>query len=236
MKLIISIISFFILLSLSSCSSEKINNIEPKKETTNLKKEETKFDLKLDTSLQKYVDNKIHFNDLSYIPKNLKKVDLEYVIDTKWNSRLKTEALLALNSMSLDFYNTFEKKMILVSAYRSYKYQKWIKDRGCPDNLCAKAWYSEHQSWLAIDLWETSTQKDFLSKPHLKKYFQWLNKNAHKYGFHNTYKNWLEIDWYEIEPWHWRYVWEKLATNLKEKDCSFSEFYYKNCDKKVSLK
>jgi LAS superfamily LD-carboxypeptidase LdcB len=41
---------------------------------------------------------------------------------------------------------------------------------------------------LAIDLFEATTNKEFLSKPNLKKYFDWLNENAYKYGFANTYQ------------------------------------------------
>ena len=35
----------------------------------------------------------------------------------------------------------------------------------------------------------------------------------------------------KIEPWHWRYVGNKLATELFEKKMSFAErFYIKNLD------
>ena len=93
-----------------------------------------------------------------------------------------------------------------MSAYRSYLYQKGIKDRGCPDNLCAKAGYSEHQSGLAVDFFRASTQSDWNASARLSSYYSWLQKNAHTYGFHNTYQRGLEIDGYDIEPWHWRYV------------------------------
>jgi LAS superfamily LD-carboxypeptidase LdcB len=33
------------------------------------------------------------------------------------------------------------------------------------------------------------------------------------------------VDWYEIEPWHWRYLWVELATYLKNKDLTIAEFY-----------
>jgi D-alanyl-D-alanine carboxypeptidase len=60
----------------------------------------------------------------------------------------------------------------------------------------------------------------------LKKYYKWLDENAYKYGFHNTYQKWLEIDWYEIEPWHWRYMWVELATYLKDNNLTIAEFYF----------
>ena len=183
-------------------------------------------DLDLDNSLTKYVSNKISFNDLSYVPENLESISSDFIYDAKWwIQKLKKEARIALDKMSQDFYKEFDKKIVVVSAYRSYLYQKWIKDRWCPDNLCAKAWFSEHQSGLAVDFWEASTKERFLSQENLKKYYEWLTINAHKYGFHNTYTKWLEIDWYDIEPWHWRYLWIPLSTYLNEKNLNFWEFY-----------
>ena len=186
------------------------------------------LDLETDSSFTKFVSSDISFSNKAYIPEDLEKITWEYVYDAKWwRQLLRKEASVALEKMSLDFYRAFEKQIVVVSAYRSYTYQKGIKDRGCPDNLCAKAGYSEHQSWLAIDLWETSTNKQFLWQAKLKKYFDWLNQNAYKYGFHNTYQKGLEIDTYEIEPWHWRYMWVELALYLKEKNLTFAEYYNK---------
>jgi D-alanyl-D-alanine carboxypeptidase len=54
-----------------------------------------------------------------------------------------------------------------------------------------------------------------------------MSKNAHKYGFHNSYQKWRKNDWYEIEPWHWRYIWEELAQYLYEEKITFSQFYDK---------
>ena len=185
------------------------------------------LDLYSDNSFTKFVNSSVSFTNKSYIPENLTWFKWTYITDTKWYWRLKEEAMNSLVELNTSFYEKFNKNIVVVSSYRSYAYQKWIKDRWCPDNLCAKAGYSEHQSGLAIDLWETTTNEQFLSKPILKLYFEWLNDNAHKYGFHNTYQKWLEIDGYEIEPWHWRYMWIELATYLKENSITIAEFYNK---------
>jgi D-alanyl-D-alanine carboxypeptidase len=50
--------------------------------------------------------------------------------------------------------------------------------------------------------------------------------HAHTYGFTNTYQKGLDIDWYEIEPWHWRYVWVDIASYLSENNITIAEFYY----------
>lgn len=184
------------------------------------------LDLKSDDSLQTFVTSNISFNDKTYIPKNLVNIRWDYIYDAKWWTQLlRKEAKEWLDLLSKAFYEKFSKKLVIVSAYRSYEYQVWIKSRGCPDNLCAKAWFSEHQTWLAFDIFEASTNDSWKSNNTLNSYYDWLSKNAHFYGFHNTYQKWLKIDGYEIEPWHWRYVWVELATYLYENNLTFAEFY-----------
>lgn len=197
-----------------------------------IKKEDEKFiqkinsyDLKTDDSLTKFVNNKISFDNLKYIPNDLQLINGEYIIDTKWVWQLRQEANKALQNLSKDFFIEFWKKLIIISSYRSYEYQVWIKNRWCPDNLCAKAWFSEHQTWLAVDIFAATTNKDWKTNPEYIKYYNWFKLNAYKYWFHNTYQKWLEIDWYEIEPWHWRYLWKDLAKYLLENDMTFAEYY-----------
>jgi len=189
---------------------------------------ENRIDLFDDYSIQKFVSAKVPFWNKSYKPFELDKIGSDFIYDTKWWSQiLRKEANDALQKMWESFYNAFDKKLSVVSAYRSYSYQKWIKDRWCPDNLCAKAWYSEHQSWLAIDIFEASTNKIWMWNSNLKSYYDWMNENAHTYWFHNTYQKWLDIDTYEIEPWHWRFIWIELATYLKNNNITIAEYYNK---------
>lgn len=186
------------------------------------------YDFISDSSYEKFVNNEISFTQKSYVPEDLEKISWEFIIDTKWNQTLRKEVVKNLHLLSSEFYNTFWEKLVVVSAYRSYEYQVGIKKRGCSDLYCAKAGYSEHQSWLAFDLFEASSQDEFLAKTHLKKYYDWLSQNAHLYGFHNTYQKGKNIDGYAIEPWHWRYVWEELATQLKNEGKTFAEFVKQN--------
>ena len=211
---------------------------EPKLEIQELKTEEEKIPevvierkkwaLYNDESIQKFVSPDVAFYELSYVPEELLAIESEYVIDTKGDARLRPEAIGALYRMAEVFYEEFETKISVVSTYRSYTYQKWIKDRGCSDAFCAKAWHSEHQSWLAIDLWEASSNSTFLANADYKKYFEWLQENAHRFGYHNSYQNGRAIDGYEKEPWHWRYVWPKLAWTLKNQGITLTEYYKLN--------
>lgn len=101
------------------------------------------------------------------------------------------------------------------------------KKSWCSDKFCAKAWFSEHQSWLAIDIFQTTTKEEFLLNDNLKLYFNWLNENAYKYWFHNSYQKGIVIDWYLEEPWHRRYLWKDLAKELLDQKITFWEFIFK---------
>ncbi|PID87613.1 hypothetical protein CSB07_00640 [Candidatus Gracilibacteria bacterium] len=183
-------------------------------------------DLFTDSSLTKFVNNKVPFQNIGYIPKNLVSIGAKHIIDSKGGT-IKARKILKVNleKMANDFFEETKNNIVVVSAYRGYLYQKGIKDRGCPDNLCAKAGYSEHQSGLAIDLYSASSNRNWANDNTLRKYYKWLSNNAHKYGFTNTYQKGIEVDGYDIEPWHWRYVGKDLATLLKENNLTFAEFY-----------
>lgn len=212
---------------------KKQAELKAKKEYENYIKN---LDLESDDSITKFVNNKVSFNNIWYIPKNLVPVSWKHIIDGKW-WYIKVRKVLKenLEKMAKDFYSDTNNNLVIVSGYRSYVYQKWIKDRGCPDNLCAKPGYSEHQSWLAIDIYSASSKKNWANNNNLKKYFYWFKQNAYKYGFTNTYQKWIKVDGYEIEPWHWRYVGKKFAKYLWENKITEAEFYYKRLEKKSSF-
>jgi len=185
------------------------------------------LDLTTDESITKYVDPSIPFNEKWYIPENLRALSLDFIIDTKWNAQMREQAAVALELMAEAFYSEFWENMVVVSTYRSYNYQAGIKARWCPDNLCAKAGHSEHQWWLAVDFWSASTQSYWDNSERLTNFYTWLYENAHEYGFHNTYQNGREVDGYDTEPWHWRYVWIDFARYLHENEITFAEHFYR---------
>ncbi len=182
-------------------------------------------DFENDTSFTKYVSREKSFEVLNYEPQDLVMISWENISDTKGGQVLREEAKIQLGLLAKEFFREFWVPLKIISAYRSYAYQLGIKSGGCNDVFCAKAWYSEHQTGLAVDIFEASNQNDFLENPDFKKYFTWMQEHADTYGFHNSYQKGKEIDGYEIEPWHWRYLWVDFAHYLKEKNITFSEFY-----------
>jgi D-alanyl-D-alanine carboxypeptidase len=182
-------------------------------------------DLESDNSITKFVNSSVPFNDKAYVPENLVTFKGEYISSNKPNPKLRAEMIPSLQAMAREFHKEFWIKFQVNSAYRSYLYQKGIKDRGCPDNICAKAGFSEHQSGLWFDIFAIESESYWKNRSDLWSYYTWLDKNAAQYGFTNTYQKGLEIDGYDIEPWHWRYVWKELAQHLSENKITIAEFY-----------
>ncbi len=206
-------------------NQEKIQLLQQENEQ---KEQELSFlsqDFLTDSSLTKYVSPKNSFQKIDYEPDDLVKISSEYLQDVKGDQTLRQDAKIYLDILAKDFHITFWVPLKVISAYRSYVYQVGIKSWGCSDIFCAKAGYSEHQTGLAFDMFEATTESEFLQKEDLKKYFIWMQENAHKYGFNNSYQKGKEIDGYAVEPWHWRYVGIDFATYLWEKNISFWEFY-----------
>ena len=145
-----------------------------------------------------------------------------------WNRKEELEKIFRNCMLLREYFRLLYKiwkKIWVVSAFRSYAYQVNIKANWCPDNFCAKAWFSEHQTWLVVDIFEASDKNSWYNNWVLMNYYKWLSENAHLYWFHNTYQKWLNIDWYEVEPWHWRYLWVELATYLFDNKLTIAEYY-----------
>ncbi len=187
-------------------------------------------DFLTDNSLQKFVSPQIWLTNIRYKPVDLTPLvasDILQVRNHKW--LLRQEATQALYQMASWFYAVFKKPLVVISSYRWYEYQKSLVDwyigtlgANRAAALSARPGHSEHQLWLAIDVFDASTNAAFYSG--YKSYVDWLQANAHIYGWTQSYQKWRDIDGYVIEPWHWRYVWIELATYLWENKMSFGEY------------
>ena len=103
-------------------------------------------------------------------------------------------------------------RLVVRSGYRSYATQAAIFKRQVatyPSEELARRYNaepgrSEHQTGLAVDLWDGVTWGIAVSRTKVGK---WLWANAHKYGFILRYPPGKEaITGYAYEPWHFRYV------------------------------
>ena len=90
--------------------------------------------------------------------------------------------------------------------------------------IVARPGTSEHHTGLALDIVTPSymtLDEGFENTPA----FRWLDKNAHKYGFVLRYpKEKQDITGIIYEPWHYRYVGEEHAEQMKDRDLCLEEY------------
>ncbi len=172
-----------------------------------------------------FVSKLTALSNTGYVPKDLVSIVHPYIDEAGRHSDLRKEAAESLWKMSVAFYKKFNTPIVVVSGYRSAAYQQRLWNLGrCSDTLCAPAGHSEHQLGLAVDLFDASTKNDYLANAKFASYVAWLSENAHLYGWHQSYQKWEDIDEYEVEPWHWRYLGVDLATKLKNLKWTFTEY------------
>ena len=120
------------------------------------------------------------------------------------------------------------------SSYRSYKdqqetYDYYLRNNGQSyvDKYVATPGYSEHQTGLALDVMSL-VGSPFKST----REYTWMKDNAYKYGFILRYEEGKEdIMGYNYESWHFRYVGEKIAKEIFDKNLTFDEYYALYLDK-----
>lgn len=178
------------------------------------------FDTESDYSFQKYVSDKNVLQNKKYQPSDLVPFNTGNVVNKAAKPYLRQAAAIAFDEMTESFYKEFWKKIYVASSYRSYEDQVHLFDEWCSSIRCAKIGASEHQLGLAVDIhvatknWYTHFSSGYLD---------WMNENAYKYGFINTYSKWPQVDWKMKEIRHRRYVWVPFATELHGKGMSFAE-------------
>jgi D-alanyl-D-alanine carboxypeptidase len=121
----------------------------------------------------------------------------------------------------------------VVSAYRSFGDQAALKGQylttyGSGANaFSADQGFSEHQLGTTLDFTTKGLGGGldaFSSTPA----YTWLKDNAHKYGFVMSYPP--NNAYYVFEPWHWRFVGEKLADDLKDQNAYFYDWDQRKID------
>lgn len=107
-----------------------------------------------------------------------------------------------------------EKILFYISNGYSYSESKKLAEK-----WVALEGTSEHQLGLAVDINQDP------SKCSADKVYNWLLENAHKYGFIKRYPaEKIEITKIANEPWHYRYVGEKAAKEMLEKNMCLEEY------------
>jgi LAS superfamily LD-carboxypeptidase LdcB len=189
----------------------------------------SKMDFYSDDSFQKFLDDK-HPLSWNYEANDIVKINSDFTSNKSSNFMLRKKVAEMFEWMARAFSNEFwfKAKLTINSARRSQKLQRQLISN-CSVWRCAKPWTSEHEAWLALDLWVNGWN----IKAWDWKYYQRLVDNAHNYGFHNSYQKWMAVDGKIVEPRHWRYVWVELATYLHDHNQTFAEYFYENIESKI---
>jgi D-alanyl-D-alanine carboxypeptidase len=123
--------------------------------------------------------------------------------------------------------------LTIVSAYRSFETQAelkgaYLQSYGSGANtFSADQGYSEHQLGTAVDF-STPDLGGTLGGFGDSEAYTWLKANAHKYGFVLSYPE--GNSYYVYEPWHWRFVGEDLASDLKRDGAYFYDWDQRKID------
>ena len=161
-----------------------------------------------------------------YVPENLVNIPLTYAFD---DNQTTEEVLDAFKNMA----NAAKKEdltLIVNSSYRDYASQEevWNSYENAygeeyADSIAARPGFSEHQTGLALDITTYGANKNTFEETDE---FKWLQNNAYKYGFILRYpKGKEDITGYAYESWHYRYVGKEAATEIKNMNITFDEYY-----------
>ena len=171
--------------------------------------------------LKKY--SKIYFLNENYIPESLAKVDEKYVYNPKENYLIHSKTWPFLQVM-MSSAATDGVDLKIISAYRSFNEQNTIKSSyrmvygSGANQFSADQGYSEHQLGTTVDFTTSSAGASFSGFEKSAAY-KWLLQNAHQYGFTLSYPE--NNDYYQFEPWHWRFVGRDLAEKLHDEGKHF---------------
>ena len=118
------------------------------------------------------------------------------------------------------------------SGYRSIEYQQKIynncinkKGIEYTKKYVATPGYSEHHTGLALDICLFQNDKYIIEHNLPEKFILFLQDNAHKFGFIIRYPKGKEsITDYNYEPWHIRFVGEKIAQIIYENNLTLEEY------------
>lgn len=147
------------------------------------------------------------------------------------NPKMTKETSKALTKM----YQAAKKEgleLVVNSAYRSYQTQvdtmaDFEKRYGgqYANEYVARPGASEHQTGLGIDLTSQSVVEGKKNVFGDTKEYKWVIENCAKYGFIIRFENGTDnITGIAHEPWHLRYVGEKVAKQIVSKGWTFEEY------------
>lgn len=154
-------------------------------------------------------------------------VNKKHPLDSSYGFGEDPTALAAFQSLLADMQAQGYPISSAYSGFRSYDtqaglYNNYVSNDGreAADRYSARPGYSEHQTGLAFDIIDGNGS--LLEEPQAS---QWLQDNAHHYGFIVRYLPGKEhITGYMPEPWHIRYI-GKEASDIHASGLTLEEYF-----------
>jgi len=181
--------------------------------------------------LKKY--SKVYFLSEHYTPSSLSLVDRKYLYYEDDPEQIHSRVRPYLVDL-LDDARGAGVDLFVRSGYRSFGTQSSLKSKyivtygyGTANDFSADQGYSEHQLGTTVDFLTTGIDGTLEGFGETQA-FSWLQNNAYKYGFILSYPK--DNQYYIYEPWHWRFVGVRLATDLFEKGMSFYDMDQRKID------
>lgn len=181
--------------------------------------------------LQKY--SKVFFLNEYYAPARLEEIPNDYKYTDSKVVKIQADTWPYLKHL-IDDSRLNNVTLYVDSGYRSFSEQQALKSKykiiygaGTANQFSADQGYSEHQLGTAVDFITTGLggELDGFDKTAA---YNWLLANAYKYGFILSYPK--DNKFYVFEPWHWRFVGVKLATDLHNQGKNFYDLDQRNID------
>ena len=150
--------------------------------------------------------------------------------------KIEKETLEKFNELRSDLLKEWV-DIELDSVYRSFSIQKEIFEEfkekygiEYASQYAAPAGYSEHHTWLAVDICIKKENWEVISENHEMivelGIFNKIHKKLADYWFILRYPDWKDnITWYSYEPWHLRYIWDiNIAKEIMENWLTLEEY------------
>jgi len=213
---------------------ENANDLERKFERVNDNVDELEKIAKTDPELlQKY--SKVFFLNEHYIPADLDTIPSKYTYDQNRKYQIHDDVSDYLNDL-LEEAEDDNIDLKVISSFRSFDEQAQLKgaytvNYGSGANqFSADQGYSEHQLGTTVDFTTPEVGATFSGFAQTEAY-EWLLKNAHKFGFTLSYPQ--DNQFYQFEPWHWRFVGRDLADDLRDDGIHFYDLSQRDIDKYI---
>jgi LAS superfamily LD-carboxypeptidase LdcB len=180
--------------------------------------------------LKKY--SKVFFLSENYTPPSTLPIDEEYKIKPDKDLEILEDVYPFLHNLLEDAHEDGI-DLRVISAYRSFETQMQLKSTyvttygSGANQFSADQGYSEHQLGTTVDFGTPEVPGAYNSFENTTA-FTWLIDNAHKYGFILSYPK--GNAYYQYEPWHWRFVGQDLARDLKKEGKDFYEMDQREID------